>query len=99
MVFHTTCATILRHIFGCDAGTLQQATDMCSIEKILGRPMGGSSAGRFRHVNYEIGEDEMNVEKYWVLKRGHMKFNWAQFKDDGCGWTFDRPDMYVLAPN
>ncbi|OCH94440.1 hypothetical protein OBBRIDRAFT_145530 [Obba rivulosa] len=95
VALHTVCATLLRHMFGAADDSKDSLTELCQIELVLGRPLGGKYAGRFRHIDYE-GVGKANIDQFWISADddGLNMFSWSAFKASGLGWMLSRPDVF-----
>jgi hypothetical protein len=98
MMFHTTCAAVLRRVLEADDEDSEaHALKLCSLELAFGRPQGGKNAGRFLHVNYEdVGWDKIDLRPFWQEDSdpGENTFKWQALKDQGLDWLLSKPDMY-----
>lgn len=96
---HTTCANILRHVFGAeDDADVAALVRLCEIEEVLGRPQDGKNASRLRFVPYEdVGHltDRVDVRPFWQLGDGPglNLFAWKPFSESPAHWALAKPDV------
>ncbi|KAL6305534.1 hypothetical protein BKA93DRAFT_731076 [Sparassis latifolia] len=95
LVCHTVCATIVRATFDAQDDSLQAYTDLCQIEKVLGRPMMGAQGGRLSGVDYEGVGHKVDLRPFWALyNKERIEFNWHAFMSNNLGWMLNRPDVF-----
>ncbi|KAI0926067.1 hypothetical protein AcV5_008631 [Taiwanofungus camphoratus] len=96
VTLHTVCASILRHLFGATDYSVDSVTALCEIERVLGRPQGGPTAGRFSGVDYEgVGAEKVDLRPFWKPDEGEGNtFLWSALKSQGLEWTLTRPDVF-----
>ncbi|KII85026.1 hypothetical protein PLICRDRAFT_56973 [Plicaturopsis crispa FD-325 SS-3] len=94
---HTACAKILRHALCLEGDDPETHAEIAGLEKIIGRPMGGTKAGKLPNLRYQdLGIPKVDVTSYWITedRPGVNTFRWKAFKDDGFEWMFNRPDIF-----
>ncbi|KAI0316787.1 hypothetical protein OF83DRAFT_1059776 [Amylostereum chailletii] len=95
-MMHTACSNIFRAKLGCEANDLPACSKLSELEIVLGYPMIGADAGRFKDVQYESVGDRIDLKPFWHVgnSEGENVFDFKALKDAGMDWLLARPDVF-----
>jgi hypothetical protein len=95
---HPVCLSLLRHALNAEDDNMLSRTTLCAHELILGRPQGGTIAGRLKDIDYEHVGENVDLSRFWKpgSEAGFNVFDWKalrDYKNGSLSWMIQRPDV------